>query len=560
MIPDKTILAKFYSVSRMMIVRSIGALLVLVAVVSLFACSKESITSLQISTLKQARISYLSSYPDLEVLDLRNVDATEQLVNDLSAHLEECIILWLVPIGSSRYDNSLSEITLPDDTNADDIRKLSYFSNLERVNATKCVISEALLKECLKFSDIAFTWSIAGVPVSADTSRLDLSGTILESAEPLQILLKSYPNIIEVDLTNANMSRESLLSLKDRHGNANLIRNIEIAGKSISCWEESIDLTGIEPDEIEGLIGSLSFFPTLETVDLSGQPFPVESIEMLKQTYPDVYFNFTLNAFSKLLTTNSERVDLSEITIKTHEEVASVLRYFPNIKEVNLCDTGINNSQMEQLIDAFPGVKFIWYIRIGGWKIRTDITAFSKGQRQKFLNGMGEFLDDGKTNFYSEDLEPLKYCKDLIFLDLGHGNRITDLSILYNFPKLRGLILSMNKISDITPISSLKKLESLEIYQNYIVDLSPLSTLSELKYLNLSINSFTDITPLLELKQLQKLWLVRNDLSEDSKAALVQALPECEICFWSWGSGSGGWRDNPLYFEYQKAFDLPTIP
>lgn len=125
MLPDKASFSNLKSVSRMIIGRSFGAIIVIIAVVSLFACSKESITTLQISSQKQARISYLSNYPDLEVLDLRNVDATEQLVNDLSAHLEECMILWLVPIGSSRYDNSLSEITLPDDTNADDIRKLS---------------------------------------------------------------------------------------------------------------------------------------------------------------------------------------------------------------------------------------------------------------------------------------------------------------------------------------------------------------------------------------------------------------------------------------------------
>lgn len=526
----------------------------------LFSCADRSVGELRLTDLRQARVSALRRYPNLRLLDLRETAATEELVLDLSAGLPDCDILWLVPIGNDLFDNSVSSLTLPAGTTAADISKLVYFDSLKQVDATSCTVTEPLLDAAASFPEVSFVWNVAGVSVYDDTVTLDFSGKTIDDPAQLILILESHPRIVTVELTRAVIRNEALVSLYARHGGAELIRTVSIAGREESCWIESLNLSGISAAEASSYLDALAQFPLLKAVDLTGQPFSFSDMDALITAYPDIEFYFSFQVFSEDVSTNTESLDLSGIPLKNTAEIISILRYLPRLKEVNLCDCGLTDAQMDELIAAFPETKFIWYIRIGGWKIRTDITAFSKGQRRKFPDGMGEFLDDGKTNFSSEDLEPLKYCSDLIFLDLGHGSWITDLSILYHFPKLRGLILSMNKITDITPISSLKELESLEIYQNYITDVSPLSGLTKLKYLNMSVNSIDDVTPLTGMKQLRKLWLVRNDIPAEARDALVDALPECEICFWSWGSGTGGWRDNELYFEYQKAFNLPTKP
>jgi hypothetical protein len=213
---------------------------------------------------------------------------------------------------------------------------------------------------------------------------------------------------------------------------------------------------------------------------------------------------------------------------------------------------------MEQLISAFPKVKFVWMIQVGAWEMRTDITAFSKGNRKVFPNNMGRFVDEKKANLHDEDIVPLKYCTDLVFLDLGHGNRITDLTPLSGLTKLRALIVSMNKIEDISPLMSLTNLECLEIYQNPITDISPVTALPKLRYLNCSSTLFSDITPLLGLKNLEMLWFVSvKHVTKEQRDQLVAALPDCKMCFKASSSGEGGWTGNGLYQEYQIAYGLP---
>ena len=528
---------------------------------AVFGCSSTlSATQLRITDPDQANPAALSRYRNLELLDLRDAVVTEGQVNELSSALPDCAILWLVPIGGERIDNSVSAVTLPADANAEDMMRLRYFDRLESVDASACAVSRRLLEAADAFPEISFQWSIYGIPVNGETTRLDLSGQTIGDPEALLQLLSRYPAIAEVDLTDAEIDADSLRMLSADLERVTFVRDISLFGRSVSVWSESLDLTSETEMDCNVLQDSLRQFPNLVSVDISGYTASFDEMDALKHAFPAIRFRFRFQAFDQSLTSDAETLDLSCTAFSSEQEVVAPLAYLPALREVNLCDSGLTNEQMERLVAAYPEIKFVWYIRIGGWKMRTDTTVFSKGQRKKFPNGMGEFLGDGKTNFTSEDLEPLKYCKDLIFLDLGHGSKITDLSILYHFTHLRGLVLSMNKITDITPISSLQELESLEIYQNYITDVSPLAALPNLKYVNMSVNSITDVTPLMGMKQLKMLWLVRNQIPEDAREALAAALPECEICFWSWGSGTGGWRENEVYLEYQKAFQLPTLP
>ena len=110
-------------------------------------------------------------------------------------------------------------------------------------------------------------------------------------------------------------------------------------------------------------------------------------------------------------------------------------------------------------------------------------------------------------------------------------NQISDLSPLTGLTKLRELRLGDNEISDVSPLKGLTKLETLYLSVNNITDVSPLKGSTNLERLNLSDNKITDLSPLKGLTNLKELDLEGNPVSEDQKAMLKKALPDCDIRF-----------------------------
>ncbi len=513
-----------------------------------------------ISDLSQLESETFEGFTALEVLDLRNVEADEALVKRLSAALPGRRILWMVPLGSEAFDSGSQTLTLPAGTAASDLRMLAFFPDLTVVDATLCAVDGAFAEAAAAYPSIRFSWNaqIYGVLVQSGDTFADLSGSAETDFGMLGPLLAGLPALERVDLTDTAIGAQQIASLEQRYPFVTFDYDVVIGGIRASVLAESLDLTQAALSDTASLQSALMQFSALKSVDLQGQAIGFDEMDSLVAAFPDIAFSFSFELFSQQLTTAATRLELDGYPLSSPEEFASVMKYLPNLTYADLCGCGLTNGQMEQLIAHFPDVKFVWLVRIGAWEVRSDITAFSKGNRDEFPNGMGRLTDDGPTNFYNEDIEPLKYCTDLIYLDLGHGNRISDLSVLTNLKKLRVLIVSMNKIVDISPLAALTELECLEIYQNPITDISVVASLPKLKYLNCSSIKITDASPLHEMKQLEMLWFVHNLLiTKEQRQQLEAALPDCNICFSANSSGEGGWTENGLYIEYQTAFGLP---
>lgn len=242
----------------------------------------------------------------------------------------------------------------------------------------------------------------------------------------------------------------------------------------------------------------------------------------------------------------SESVDLGGRAVGDKEWNAFIafLKKFPDLKRVDMFATPIRTANVDRLVKAFPGVEFGWTLQLMYYKdrhiVRSDATYFST------KHGVC-------PNHNNKDFTLLKYCTNLLALDLGHNN-ITDLSFLRSMPRLRVLILAENqKLKDITPIGELRDLEYLELFWTAVQDLTPLKSLPNLMDLNLSKTTLLDISPLLEMKQLRRLWLANvnilvsqksrktRKLTEDEMQALRDALPDTEIVFTGDSDGSG-WR------------------
>ena len=247
---------------------------------------------------------------------------------------------------------------------------------------------------------------------------------------------------------------------------------------------------------------------------------------------------------------DAESIDLGKVTVSASDypKFIAFLEQLPNLRHVDMYATKITRRWINKLAETFPDVEFGWSMVVGNHVVRTDAVAFSTAH------------SDSSGRHRDEDFSVLKYCRNLVALDLGH-NAIKDLSFLYDLPHLKILILVDNKFQDITPVASLTELEYLELFYNDIRDVSPLVSLTSLKDLNLGWNRITDISPLEAMTWLERLWIPQYNSHNPSRKpdpasveAVREALPDTQIDSTAKSSVGNGWRDHPRYTVMRRIF------
>ena len=235
---------------------------------------------------------------------------------------------------------------------------------------------------------------------------------------------------------------------------------------------------------------------------------------------------------------DAEKIDMGDQAVENFTDFIAFLREFPNLKKVDMFATQVTAKQVSMLEEALPDIEFGWTLQLMKYKnrhiVRSDAEAFST------LHGVC-------PNHRSEEFALLKYCTDLLALDLGHNN-LTDITFLLNMPRLRVLILGENKkLKNIEVLAQLQDLEYLELFTCGIKDITPLTKLPNLMDLNLANNVVKDWRPLKEMKQLKRLWI--SDMGEHAlnaaeKQELEEALPDTVIMY-KGKPTDNGWRTDP---------------
>ncbi len=253
--------------------------------------------------------------------------------------------------------------------------------------------------------------------------------------------------------------------------------------------------------------------------------------------------------FSRIALAASDRtVDFAQAKVTDIDALMAFLDAHPRLERVDMYETRLKADQLDLLAGRYPNIRFGWTIRlVEDHYIRTDATAYAINHNNR------------SETHSSEDFRQLKYCPDLMALDLGH-NGITDISFLEDLPKLRLLIITCNLIVDVSPLAKLQDLEYLELFKNQIEDVSPLAKLEKLIDLNLSHNRIKDLSPLQTLPRLERLWIYNaNNYNADDPVppeqveALQKALGSCHIDSTSY-STLGGWRTHERYYVVFNVF------
>ena len=262
----------------------------------------------------------------------------------------------------------------------------------------------------------------------------------------------------------------------------------------------------------------------------------------------------TIRVGSKEFLPDAEKINISGINLKEEGiDMEQVIASLPNLKKIKMNNCGLSNDEYAALQDAHPEIKIVWTIDLEHWKIRTDSVAFStyKDTSQMFF----------MTN---EDAYYLKYCTDLVALDLGH-NCVTDLSFLEYMPELKILILVDNAydrneahiryLDDLSMLKHCPKLRYLEIFAIHVSDLSFLKKCKDIEDLNVSYTNVYSTEYLTDLPNLKRLWIEKCGLTYDHYAYLQELYPDAKIVFNGEGSVDQGWREGERYQAMRWMFE-----
>jgi Leucine-rich repeat (LRR) protein len=416
------------------------------------------------------------------------------------------------------------------------------------------------LKTALPSCEILWSVPIGGSRFDSDSAALSLD----QYNEELPEMLAYFPALTSVTI-HTPPDTAAAETLTARYPSLTFYWDVTIAGSAYPADTQMLDLSGSTPD-LAALKTELSQLPNLTQVVFGEETFALSDQLALAKAYPNVAFVWDVQLLDDLsVRSDTAELDLREYKVPDAAAFSEKLALFPNLTRLDLCGTGPSDDEMANMRAAYPAIKFIWLTRVYNWVIRTDIKGFSCGQRRKFPDGAGYYDSDNFSykRIRSKDFENLKYCTDLVALDVGHCSKIGDIDFIANLPKLRILDISLCDLTDISVLETQPDLEFLELNYNYVTDISVIATLKKMKYLNLNNNNITSYDALLDLPLLERLWISCSGLTdrqlEEMNDALLAKLPNLTIKASNENKefAMSYWRkDNPAYLEMQALFGL----
>ena len=511
-----------------------------IAAVALLVCAAAAVL---LFTVKIGEKRYLRA----DVIDARDAALSEQDYVWAAAQLPGSAIRWSVPIGREDYDSFSETLTLSSLPERD-VPMLRYFPYLREIDARACADYAALAAAARLLPETEIRWTVpsADGAVDGNTGRLAVRAS---DAEELRALLPLLPRLETVDLRESALTDAETDALCAEFPAISFLYTVRLPGRELPSDTASLTVGEGETGDYDALKTALPRLRGLESLDLRGAALSALELRALLPLCPaDTRYLVPLGG--ALWEPESEELDLSGIPITEVSEVDAAVALMPRLKKLVMCDCGLSDEEMAALGLRHPDTRFVWTVHFSVYSLRTDATVFCASD----LPSRG-FVAPAVS---SEELAPLRYCTDLVALDLGHMF-FRDLDFLEGLTQLRWLILVEERFHDISVLATLENLEYLELFNNTIDDISPLLSCRSLRHLNVGYTRGYDPGPLAEMVWLDRLWYPGNRLGKEGCDALAAALPDT-ICYLpsydADGSTGGGWRTHEAYYEMRNAFGM----
>ena len=443
-------------------------------------------------------------------------------------------------IGDTRLEKDITSLNYAD-LPLENLEDLKQFPELKALDFRSTELSIAQY-ETLKtwFPDCTIFWEVPFQGSRLDPQVKELKIDTLTQED--MALLDYFPALERIDASGC-ADYAQLTALRQKYPDLAVDYRISLLGQDYAYTETELILSTGDASELARMIPYLTELESVSFVDTV--PLPGQ-IYALREQFPQVNFSWSFTFKDIPVDESTETLDLTGIPT-TVEEIEAVIPYLPNLTYVDMTDCGIDNETMDALDARHENMKIVWTVTLGSWyRVKTDITWFMPVQ--------DDFEPEGN------ELYNLRYCHDIIALDIGHMP-VTSCDYVAYMPNLKYLLLADTDISDLSPVSNCKELIYLEIFLSHVRDLSPLLECTKLEDINLSyIYSNSQAQVLAQMSWLKNVWWNHFDpwkrLSWKDQQMLREALPDCTFSFTAESSTGAGWRQLPNYYAQRDIFGM----
>lgn len=375
-----------------------------------------------------------------------------------------------------------------------------------------------------------------------DTTQLTITSLTDEEVE-----LLDYLPALETVNAEGCQDYDQLMALCRRRPECDISYKVTLYGEDYP--EDTAALSfGSEELDLQELKAALAYLPEMKTIHFDQPAVPAEALIGLQEAYADISITWEKDAFGTTYASDVTEIDLSGMIFTAPEDVVEPLRYFPALEKVIMCECGPNEKDWfdNETMAAFrekmrPEYKVVWTVQINSMKARTDDTYFMPNKYGKVV-----------TNY---QVQNLKYCEDMICVDLGHM-AIQNIEFVEYMPHLKYFIVVDAPLMFIDSISTCKELIYLEFFWTWLNDFTPLLECTALEDLNVSRTN-GDPMVFKEMTWLKNLWIDGNSLTEAEKAELEAALPNTYIKYCYGMMAGNGWRLLQNYYDMRDLLGMP---
>lgn len=396
------------------------------------------------------------------------------------------------------------------------------------------------LRQALPECEITWDVPFQGSFLPCDTTQIAVKTLSDEDI----LTLDYFPQLQKVDATGC-VDYPQIMALGQRRPECQVTWQVTLNGESYPWDVQTLSLPAGDAAQLQQ---ALAWLPELKQVSMDLPTMAAEDLLALVEAYPNVEFKWNAQVMGVTYPSDTTALDFSGIELTDIDALEAELAYLPALETVEVHHCGVDSETLaawrQRQADNY---KVIWTVNLGwGLDIRTDVKTF-----------MPVILTEGGT-VHEKYLTELKYCNELICVDVGHMP-ITHCDWAAYMPELKYLIVGDTGIKSIEGLRGLENLIYFEAFTTPLKDLSPLLDVPNLKDLNI-VNTYGDPQIVAQLTSLERLWwggFFNVNLSKEDQAMIKAALPNTECMLHVMNPTSLGWRKGKLYYEMRDVLGMP---
>jgi len=419
---------------------------------------------------------------------------------------------------------------------AGEIYQLDQYPALRRVDLSGSTCYETILSYIEKHPhvDVTYTVSFGECAISNKETEATLAGGGFDGSLLLENL-KYLPQLKKLTLQDAALTGEEVAGLQQAYPELALEYTVEVLGNAYGPETTELDLSAMTSAQVAEAARKLSMLTGLQSVTLNND-LSFDDVKLLQDACPDTVFQYSFSLFGKTISTADKEIIFKGHSIGNEGE-AQLREALPILRDCErfvLDNCGLDNEVLATLREDFRDTtKVIWRVFFG-------------------VGGRYSTLTDDDTiravyNVTDDTCGPMKYLEDVKYMDIGHNDKLSDLSFVSHMPKLEVLIASESAVKTLDGFDNCKNLTWLELAYCYSLEnIDALAGCDGLKFLNISYSKVKSLMPLDGLK-LERFVYLKPKASTEEQNTFISIHPkgECITVFYGYSMPySYGWRYN----------------